>query len=77
LKNKSYYQTKLLKFYFQNTKQNYKTKFYSLYLPKRLTSLRAQLRVIAPKQHGYLRRCWSSGKPFATLCNAAFTHAGL
>jgi len=29
----------------------------------------AHLHVITPRQHGYLRRCWSGGEPFATLCN--------
>jgi len=28
----------------------------------------AHLHVIMPRQHSYLRRCWSGGKPFATLC---------
>jgi len=26
----------------------------------------AHLHVIAPRQHSYLRRCWSGGEPFAT-----------
>jgi len=34
---------------------------------KRVTSCGAHLRVIAPRQHSYLRRCWSGGEPFATL----------
>jgi len=28
----------------------------------------AHLHVITPRQQCYLRRCWSGGKPFATLC---------
>jgi len=24
--------------------------------------------IIAPRQHSYLRRCWSGGERFATLC---------
>jgi len=28
----------------------------------------AHLHAITPRQHSYLRRCWSSDKPFATLC---------
>jgi len=37
--------------------------------PKRVTSVRCPTpRHAALKQHSYLRRCWSGGEPFATLC---------
>jgi len=28
----------------------------------------AHCHVITPRQHSYLRRCWSGGKPFVMLC---------
>jgi len=41
----------------------------AVFMPKCVTSLRgAHLRVIALRQHSYLRRCWSGGETFATLC---------
>jgi len=45
--------------------QNHYTR---LTTPKHVTSWQCYLHVIAPRQHSYLHRCWSSGKPFATLC---------
>jgi len=52
----------------QKTKTNQTFRFTRRITPKRVTSLRCLSPRHSAKAHSYLRRCWSGGELFATLC---------